>query len=71
MLRRLYTRFLLFVAGDKVRDSLQADPCLFNARHYLAKGDEQQLAVMAIHYNTMTNKRAALTPDDVRALLAL
>ena len=62
-LRVLYTRLLLRLEADKVRDALLNDPCLFNARHY------RDYAVMAIHYNTEVNPKAALTADDARRLL--
>lgn len=67
--RRLYTRLLLAVHGDDVRERLLTDPCLCNARHYWALGERIQLDVMAIHYNTMVDTRAALTADEVERLL--
>ncbi|MFS8064116.1 MAG: hypothetical protein ACMG5Z_05960, partial [Luteimonas sp.] len=61
--RRWFTRLELATRGDEIRDCLLRDPCLCNARHY---GDHK---VMAIHYNTEVDPRAALTADEVRALI--
>ncbi len=64
-----YTRLLLAVHGDDVRHQLLIDPHLFNARHYLALGDRSQLDVMAIHFNTEVDCRAALTAEDISRLI--
>ncbi len=64
-MRWAYTRMLLATHGPEVRYRLMSDPCLFNARHY------HDYAVMAIHYNTEVDRRAALSADDVRELMEL
>jgi hypothetical protein len=66
---RIYTAILLTLHSKRVREHLLTDPHLYNARHYFDQGEIVQCAVMAIHYNTMVDRRAMLTPEHVLRLL--
>jgi hypothetical protein len=69
LVMRLYTWLLLRVKEDEVRNKLLTDPSLFNARYWAVRGKEVQYMVMAIHFNTMIDRRAWLTPAEARALV--
>lgn len=67
--RRAVGKYILEEFEDVLRDGFLGDPSLFNARFYAMRGDEQQYAVMAIHFNTMIEPRAWIEAEDVKRLI--